>query len=145
MYRRLLMPTDGTDASRRAIEAGVAFAREVGAEIVGLTVTEPFRVVTGDSLMLQDTPDDWEAAGDARARAVLADVEHAARRAGVPCRVEHVAADAPHEAIVEAAARLGCDLIVMASHGRKGIRALLLGSETQKVLVHSSVPVLVQR
>ena len=145
MYRRLLVPTDGTDASRRAIDAGVAFAREIGAELVGLTITEPFRVFTGDGLLLQDTPDDWEAAGAARARAVLADVEDAARRAGVPYRLEHVSADAPHEAIVEAAARLGCDLIVMASHGRKGIKALLLGSETQKVLVHSSVPVLVQR
>lgn len=145
MYQRLLVPTDGSDASRRAIQAGVAFAREVGADIIGLTVTEPFRLVSGEGVMLQDTPDDFEAASDARARTLLADVDAAARAAGVPCRLEHVAADAPHEAIVETARRLGCDLIVMGSHGRKGLKALLLGSETQKVLVHADVPVLVQR
>lgn len=76
---------------------------------------------------------------------MLADVERAAADAGVPCRVEHAVADDAYVAIIETARTLGCDLIVMASHGRRGLRGLLLGSETQKVLVHSAIPVLVHR
>jgi nucleotide-binding universal stress UspA family protein len=76
---------------------------------------------------------------------MLADVEGAAHEAGVTFRLEHASSDDPYEAIVDTARRLHCDLIVMASHGRRGVKGLLLGSETQKVLVHSNIPVLVQR
>jgi nucleotide-binding universal stress UspA family protein len=145
MYQRLLLPTDGSEASQRAILAGVEFAREIGAEIVGLHVTPAFHVVTTDSAMLEDTPEQYAAVSAARARAILAGVERAAAEARVPCRLEHVTSDDAYDAIVETARRLGCDLIVMASHGRRGIRGLLLGSETQKVLVHSAIPVLVHR
>lgn len=145
MYQRILLPTDGSEASRRAIRAGVELARAVGAEVVGLHVTEPFHVVTADSGMLEDTPEQYAAVCKAEARRMLDVIGEAAREAGVPCRLEQASSDAPHDAIVETARRLGCDLIVMASHGRKGLRGLLLGSETQKVLVHSAVPVLVHR
>lgn len=145
MYKRILIPSDGSEASERAILAGVDFAREVGAEVVGLTVTPPFRVVTADSAMLEDTPEQFDAASSVRAGRILAVVEDAARDAGVPCRSEHAVEDDPYAAIIDTARRLGCDLIVMASHGRHGLKGLLLGSETQKVLVHGTIPVLVHR
>jgi nucleotide-binding universal stress UspA family protein len=145
VYKRILIPTDGSEASQRAILASVDFAREVGADIVGLTATPEFRVLSADSAMLEATPEQFAASCEARARHLLADVDSAAREAGVPCRLEHAVDDDPYTAIIDTARRLGCDLIAMASHGRHGLKGLLLGSETQKVLVHSSIPVLVHR
>ena len=145
MYKRILIPTDGSEASQRAILAGVDFAREVGAEVVGLTVTPEFHVLSADSEMLEDTPDQFAVRSAARGRRILGEVESAARDAGVACRTEHAVNDEPYEAIIDAARRLGCDLIVMASHGRRGLKGFLLGSETQKVLVHCTIPVLVHR
>lgn len=145
MYKRILIPTDGSDASQRAILAGVDFAREVGAEVVGLTATPAFHVLSMDSEMLEETPEQFAAVSEARARRILADVENAAQGVGVACRIEHAIDDDPYAAIIATAQRLGCDLIVMASHGRRGLKGVLLGSETQKVLVHSTIPVLVHR
>jgi nucleotide-binding universal stress UspA family protein len=145
IYTRILIPTDGAEASQRAILAGVDFARELGAEVVGLFATPAFHLFSTDSEALEDTPAQYAAASSGKAARTLSQVASAARDAGVGCRTEHVVSDSPWEAIVEAAPRLGCDLIVMASHGRKGLKGLLLGSETQKVLVHSTVPVLVHR
>jgi len=145
MYKRILVPTDGSEPSQRAILAGVDFAREVGAEVVGLTVTPEFHVLSADSEMLEDTPDQFAVRSAARGRRILGEVESAARDAGVACRTEHAVNDEPYEAIIDAAGRLGCDLIVMASHGRRGLKGFLLGSETQKVLVHCTIPVLVHR
>lgn len=145
MYKRILIPTDGSDASQRAVLAGVDFARELGAEVVGLTATPEFHVLSTDTEMLEDTREQFAAGSAAQARRILADIENAARDAGVACRTEHVTDDDPYAAIIRAAQRLGCDLIVMASHGRRGLKGLLLGSETQKVLVHSTIPVLVHR
>nr|WP_314538876.1 universal stress protein [uncultured Massilia sp.] len=145
MYQRILLPTDGSEASGRAVEAGVAFAGELGAEIVALHVTPPFRIFSTDATMLEDTADQYADASRERALRLLADVAAAAQAAGVPCRLEHVESDQPWQTIIDTAQRLGCDLIVMASHGRRGIAGLLLGSETQRVLVHSTIPVLVHR
>lgn len=145
MYKRVLLPTDGSDASQRAVVAGIALAQGVGAEVVGLHVTPTFHVLTANSRMLEDTPDQYATDCSQRARRVLAGVEGAARAARVTFRLEHASSDDPYEAIIDTAKRLHCDLIVMASHGRRGVKGLLLGSETQKVLVHSTIPVLVQR
>jgi len=145
MYKRILLPTDGSEASRRAVQAGVEFARGIGAEIVGLHVTPPFHLLTANSQMLEDTPEQYAADCSQRARQVLTDVESVARAAGITFRLEHVSSNTPYEAIIETAKRLRCDLIMMASHGRHGVKGLLLGSETQKVLVHSAMPVLVHR
>jgi nucleotide-binding universal stress UspA family protein len=145
MYKRILIPTDGAEASQRAILAIVDFARETGAEVVGLTATPEFKSLSLDTEMLENTADSFAAASEARAKRILADVESAARDAGVPCRTLHAIDDDPYAAIVATAERLGCDLIAMASHGRRGVKGLLLGSETQKVLVHSTIPVLVHR
>jgi nucleotide-binding universal stress UspA family protein len=141
IYTRILIPTDGSAASQRAILAGVDFARELGAEVVGLYATPEFHVFSTDTEALEDTPAQYAAASRDKAARVLGEVASAARDAGI----EHVVSDSPWEAIAGTASRMGCDLVVMASHGRRGLKGLLLGSETQKVLVHSTVPVLVHR
>lgn len=145
MFKRILLPTDGSPASQRAVLAGVDFARDAGAEVIGLTVVPPFHTLSVASEMLELTPAEYEQHAREQAGRILADVEQAARAAQVPYRIEQVSGDSPYEAIISTARDAGCDLILMASHGRKGIKGLLLGSETQKVLVHSAIPVLVYR
>ncbi|KQQ97146.1 universal stress protein [Massilia sp. Leaf139] len=145
MFKRILIPTDGSSASQRAILAGVALARETGAAVIGLTVIPPFHSLTFRPEMLEATPESYEEEAARRARRILGDVEQAALEAGVPCTVVQASGDSAHEAIISTARDRGCDLILMASHGHKGIKGLLLGSETQKVLVHSAIPVMVYR
>jgi nucleotide-binding universal stress UspA family protein len=145
MYKRILLPTDGSEASRRAILAGVNFARSVGAEVVAMTATPQFHTFTADAEMLEQTPQDYAEASRARSQRMLDEVAAVARDAGVTCTCVAAASDSPYEAIISTARDHRCDLIVMASHGRRGIKGLLLGSETQKVLVHSAIPVMVHR
>lgn len=145
MFKRILLPTDGSELSARAVLAGVSFASEAGAQVVGMTALPDFKTITADADMLESTEDEYLAASEARGNRQLTIVVNAARDAGVPCTTELVRSDQPYAAILEAARRYGCDLIIMASHGRHGIGGVLLGSETQKVLVHSAIPVLVMR
>jgi nucleotide-binding universal stress UspA family protein len=145
MYKRILLPTDGSNASERAIDAGVAFAKELGAEVIGLTVTPEFHTFTFESEMLEHTPEVFAQHSQTRAQQLLDGIASVARDAGVGFSGEHAVSDSPYEAILATAAKHKCDLILMASHGRRGFKGLLLGSETQKVLVHSSIPVLVHR
>lgn len=145
LYERILLPTDGAEASQRAILRAVELAKALGADVVGMTATPAFHVVTAVVAMLEDTPGQFAAASRAQAGRRLAAIEAAARDAGVPYRLEHVVDDDAHEAILACALRLQCDLIAMASQGRGGLRALLLGSTTQHVLAHSDIPVLVFR
>jgi len=145
MYKRILLPTDGSDASRRAILSGIEFAKSIGADVVAMTATPEFHTFTADSEMLEQTPQQYAESSRARGQRLLEEVLAVARDAGVPCAGVQMVSDEPHEAIIHAAREHMCDLIVMASHGRKGVKALLLGSETQKVLVHSAIPVLVLR
>ena len=145
MYKRILLPVDGSEPSRRVIPAGVEFARSIGAELVAMTATPEFHTFTVDSEMLQETPEQHAVAGREHGQRLLDEVLAAARDAGVPCTGVQVVSDEPYEAIIKTARERLCDLIVMASHGHKGVKALLLGSETQKVLVHSAIPVLVHR
>lgn len=145
MYKRILLPTDGSEPSRRAIRYGVDFARSIGAELVAMTATPEFHTITADTEMLEQTPEQFAETSRAHGQRLLDEVLAAAREAGVPCSGVQVVSDEPYEAIISAARQNMCDLIVMASHGRRGIKGLLLGSETQKVLVHSAIPVLVHR
>jgi nucleotide-binding universal stress UspA family protein len=145
MYKRILLPTDGSEASRRAIDAGVEFARESGAELVAMTATTPFRAITADAEMLELTAEQYEASSRQHAQRRLDEIADLARDAGVPCTAVQVVSDDPDEAIIATARARMCDLVIMASHGRRGVKGLLLGSVTQKVLVHSAIPVLVHR
>ena len=145
MYKCILLPTDGSELSERAVLAGIDLARESGASVIGLHVTPHYHVLTARADMLAETREQFAEQSEHQARRILDSVAEEASAVGVRCSTEHAVSDDPYEAIIEAARRNVCDLIVMAAHGRRGLKGLLLGSETQKVLVHSSIPVLVFR
>jgi nucleotide-binding universal stress UspA family protein len=145
MFKHILIPTDGSDLSRKAVLYGVRLAKESGAKVTGLTVAEPYRVATMDTILISVDEGDYEEQSRVLSEKAMEQVKMAAQAAGVPCETVREVNDQPYRAIIDAAQALQCDLIVMASHGRRGISALLLGSETAKVLTHSSIPVLVYR
>jgi nucleotide-binding universal stress UspA family protein len=147
MYTHILIPTDGSALSEMAIRQGIAFARAIRAKVTALTVSPSFHVFDVDPLMVGYTPsaEQYATSSAARAEEYLAVARVEAGIAGVPCETVHVTRDHVYEAIVDTAGKKGCDLIFMASHGRKGISAFVLGSETYKVLCHSKIPVLVCR
>ena len=145
MFKHLLLPTDGSEASQATLLEGVRLAKEFSARITGISVVPEFHVLTFNTAMIEDTRHAFVAESRAQAHKFLALLSKAADEAGVPCETEIVLSDHPYEAIIDASKNKGCDLIMMASHGRRGVQALLLGSETQKVLTHSKVPVLVYR
>jgi nucleotide-binding universal stress UspA family protein len=145
MYKHILVPTDGSALSAKAIEQAMGLAKCLGAKVTGMTVSIPFHVLALDPLMLSDTAEQYKEDCEERAGKLLGEVTVAAKAAGVECEVTGVTADHPYEGIIDTATLRGCDLIVMASHGRKGLAGLVLGSETHKVLIHSKIPVLVSR
>ena len=145
MYKHILIPTDGSELSESAILKGVALAKSMNAKVTGLTVSSTFHTIALEPLMVTDTPVQYKKDCEARAAKYLAAIEKAAKTVDVPYAWAHVFHDQPYEAIIDTAANKGCDLIVMASHGRRGMKALVLGSETTKVLTHSRIPVLVLR
>ena len=128
MYTNILIPTDGSELSGKAVDSDIALAKWIGARATALTVLPPFHTFTAEY-----------------AEKTLGAAAHAAQAAGVACEMVHVEHDYPYQAIIDTAVTKDCDLIVMASHGRHGISALVLGSETVKVLTHSKIPVLVHR
>ena len=142
MYRNILVPTDGSDITSKAVQSAIALAKTLGAKLTAISVKEPFPY-SAISEMQPVPPQEFYDAQERIATARVKGVAEAAAAAGVSCVASTVEALHPWEAIVDHAKAQGCDLIVMASHGRRGVSALLLGSETQKVLTHCSVPVLV--
>lgn len=147
MFQRILIATDGSTLSRKAVATGIALAAQHGADLVALTVVPRYPKAYFDGAMVF-APDDiariekqWAVA----AEETLAAVATRAKSSGVKVKTVTVSSDLVAESIVAAAKKHKCDLIVMASHGRKGIKRLLLGSETQHVLTHSTLPVLVLR
>jgi nucleotide-binding universal stress UspA family protein len=147
MFRNILVPTDGSPLSRRAIKQAVRFAKEQKARVTGLYVAPPYQPrATEDSAILSFvSPRQYEERIRATARGHLKTIERSAAAAGVSCETLHTLSDFPYDEIVRTARRKKCDLIYMASHGRRGISLLLLGSQTGKVLAHSPVPVMVYR
>ena len=142
MYKRILVSTDGSDISQKAVQSAVDIAKSGGAELFAISVKElfPYSAISEmQPVPPQEFYDAQERIANERVKAVV-DV---AAAAGVKCQAHTVEALHPWEAILDHAKNQACDLIVMASHGRRGLSALLLGSETQKVLTHSSIPVLV--
>jgi nucleotide-binding universal stress UspA family protein len=145
MFSHLLLPTDGSEASEKAIRKAMELARDSNARITGLHVVQPFHLATYKIEMVEESRATYEANALAVARKYLEVIERGAKELGVPVDTSAVVAEHPYEAIIDAAKAGGCDLIVMASHGRRGMKAMLIGSETHKVLTHSTVPVLVLR
>ena len=145
MFKHILIPTDGSELSRLAITNGVTFAKEINAKITGLTVTPPFHYVAIDAMQLTSSEDDYRTNANEFAKRNLRVLSDAASKAGVPCEVLHRVNEHPYEEIVKTAQDFGCDVIFQASHGRGGIGTLIIGSETNKVLTHTKIPVLVFR
>lgn len=145
MFKNILLPTDGSEVSEVAILKGVEFARSIGARLTGFYVIPEFHVLSYRTGTLADTEAEFERDSRAHAERYLGRIREAAEAAGVACEARYANGDQPYEAIIKAAQDNGCDLILMASHGRRGVKGFLLGSETQKVLTHSKIPVLVFR
>lgn len=145
MFKHVLIPTDGSDLSKIAIENGVQFAKELNAKVTGLTVSAPFHYFAIDAVQVSSSADDYLVHADEQAQLKLKVLKDAAEKAGVPCETLHRIGEHPYEEIVKVAQEQDCDVIFQASHGRRGVGALVLGSETNKVLTHSKIPVLVFR
>ena len=147
MYKRILIPTDGSAISRRAAKQGVAFAKAIGASVIGFFSPEDYRAIMYTEYMppAMLSQEEFEEQAGKAAQKQLAFVEKTAQAAGVPYESYWVISVTPWEAIIEAARKKKCDLIYMGSHGRRGLAGVLLGSTTTKVLTHTKVPVLVTR
>lgn len=147
MYKRILVATDGSDLSKAAVQSATELAAAVGAELVALYVVPRYPVSYfegGIAISMDDiarTEKQWSDKG----QAVVDAVQQSAQQAGVTTRAVVAQSDLVAESIMNTAKKHDCDLVVMASHGRKGIQRVLLGSETQHVLTHSTIPVLVLR
>jgi nucleotide-binding universal stress UspA family protein len=147
VYKRILVPTDGSPLSKKALQSAVELAASLGAELVALNVVPryPTSYFEGGTSLPHDEVARRERQWAEQGQAIADEVGKAAERAGVKARGVTARSDLVAEAILAAARKNRCDLVVMASHGRKGIKRLLLGSETQHVLTHGSIPVLVLR
>jgi nucleotide-binding universal stress UspA family protein len=148
MYNHILIPTDGSKLSQQSAEAGVRLAKALGARVTAFFAAPPATPIIYKAMLPvgYTTPEEHERMSRKAAQAYLGAIEKAARAVGVRCESLSVTSDFPADAILAAAAKRRCDLIFMASHGRRGLRrASLLGSETQKVLSQAPVPVLVHR
>ena len=150
MYKSILVPTDGSKLSAKAMKQAVGFAKTIGAKLTVLYVMPRFHMFasggfTPPASMLAPVQKKYEEETRAASRKMVDKACSGAAAAGVECTGALATGDLPFDAIIKQAAKSGCDLIMMASHGRRGLNSLLLGSETQKVLAHSDIPVLVVR
>ena len=144
MYKHILIATDGSELAAKAVTSGIELAKQIGARVTAVTASEPW------SAMIMGDPGttfpiiEYERAASENAMRILEAVSSIAKTAGVACETVHVM-NYPADAIVDTAKSKDCDLIVMASHGRRGIARVLLGSQAVNVLTHSTVPVLICR
>jgi nucleotide-binding universal stress UspA family protein len=145
MFKHILLPSDGSPLSEAAMRKGIQFAKTINARVTGFCVTPKLRYFSYDSDIGREFEKQAAAAVQAEVAKNLLAIKKAAKEAGVPCDTAQEKSDEPYEAIIAAAQKRQCDLIIMASHGRRGGEGLLLGSETQKVLTHSKIPVLIYR
>lgn len=145
MFKHILIPTDGSELSVVAVTQGIKLAKEINARVTGLTVTMPFHFFAVDGMQISDTAEQYAQDSKAMALRNLQVIREAASAAGVECELVHRVSEHPYEEIVKTAQEQGCDVIFQASHGRRGMRALVMGSETHKVLTHTKIPVLVFR
>jgi nucleotide-binding universal stress UspA family protein len=147
MYKHILIPTDGSETADKAVAAGLAFARDAKARVTWLTAVPEYQLPTEADVVSKRfvSPQEHEQQSEQKANAILGELKARAQAMGVECDADYAQSDRPYEAIIKAAQKHGCDLIFMASHGRRGIPALIHGSETRDVLTHSDIPTLVYR
>ena len=146
MYRNILIATDGSALANKAVVHGLGLAKSVGAKVTAVIVETPFNVMTVPESRSRQMTEAFAQHAEAMKRhagKVLGAAAEAAKQAGVPCDTVQIEHDHPYEAIIQTANDKDCDAIVMASHGRSGISAVLLGSVTNKVLTHTAIPVVV--
>ena len=147
MFKHVLVPTDGSPLSDTAVTRSIVFAKEIGARLTFFYSQPDFPMpIYGEGALIDPaTPEQFAQSAEEEALRILARARAEAESQGVSAGTDTQVSEVPYEAIIGAAERHGCDLIFMASHGRRGIAGLLLGSETQKVLTHSKIPILVYR
>lgn len=147
MFKHILVPTDGSDFSMGSVKRALGFAKETSAKITFFYAKPDYPIAFyGEGALIDPTtPEKFAEMANQQAQQILGECESLAKELGVEYGTAATTSDVPYEGIIAAAEGNACDLIFMASHGRRGIAAMLLGSETQKVLTHSKIPVLVYR
>lgn len=145
MFKTILVPTDGSDLSEKAVQGAIELAKLAGGRIIAISVAEPYPFTPSVEGAFAPDLNLYEKQMQKYAEMHVQKVAETAAKAGVPCETHVAQSFNPYEEIVRAAARYQCDVILMASHGRKGLNKLFIGSETQKVLAHSAIPVMVFR
>jgi nucleotide-binding universal stress UspA family protein len=148
MFKHILLPTDGSEMSDNAARVAIGLAKPIGARVTAIHFIPPYSLPVSDGNFVYVeaySPDEYRKGTEQFAAEILARVQAEAKKQGVACETAFVTAGAPWDAIIKEAQARKCDLVVMASHGRKGLAGVLLGSETNKVLTHSTLPVLVTR
>jgi nucleotide-binding universal stress UspA family protein len=145
VYKHILIATDGSELAGKAVAAGFDLARQLGAQVTVVTVTAPWTAMVAGEAAFGFPLAEYEKSADASASRILSGVEKLARKANLKCTTVHAKDQYPADGILQTASKNACDLIVMASHGRRGLERLLLGSEAVNVLTHSTLPVLICR
>lgn len=147
MYKQILVPTDGSALSDKAVAHGLGLAKALGAHLTAFYASPEYPIpMYAEGVVIEPiSMDEYKAMAEKEARKILDAVTAKAQSAGVACTTRHAIASSPWEAILTAAEGAKADAIVMASHGRRGVTAFLLGSETSRVLAHSTIPVVVVR
>ncbi|MCW0209230.1 universal stress protein [Achromobacter veterisilvae] len=145
MYKHILIPIDGSALAAAGLEQGLGLARALGASVTVLTVYSPFQTISMESVQLEGVRSEYERHARDLAQSYLSEAAARAKAAGVECTTEMRESSNPYQAIIDLAMTQGCDMIAMSSRGHGAMAAMLLGSQTQKVLAHSTLPVLVYR
>jgi nucleotide-binding universal stress UspA family protein len=145
MYAHILIATDGSELGGRAVEQGLTLAKALGSKVTAITVTEPWTAAVSGEWAVAFPVEEYEKAAALNAQKILRGVTETAARIGVKCETVHIKDQFAAEGIVEEAKTRGCDLIVMGSHGRRGVVKFILGSQATRVLTHSATPMLIVR
>lgn len=145
MYTNILVATDGSEIAMKAVSHATEFAKAVNAKLTAVVVTEPFEAIAYAGEAMIYAPDDYTKQSASHAKTVLDAATAAARAQGVDCDTRHCENRYPYDGIIHTAEDIGADLIVVGSHGRRGVEGLLLGSQAVKLLTHTKIPALVVR
>lgn len=145
MFKNILIATDGSALAQKGVDQGLALAKALGAKVLMVTVSEPWTSYVSGEMAISFPVKEYDEQAAANAAKIMAGLIDAATKHGVACETLHVKDKNPAEGIVDSAKAHHCDLIVMSSHGRRGLSRVLLGSQANNVVTHSPVPVLICR